>query len=745
MIESRPARHHHSPISAPAGSSALAERLVRMGLGHLVRSTAEPGLAVLDLFPWWAIQVTNPGRSCRHFDDLAKLLAAEVFNLPREDRRHDQGRALLESALPLGSLAEVAHTLGRVALQQGTAMPETEEAGRAALWALSFLAERPDGGEPRSVLAATVRKILLGLGEDAASADTLRVIGLLACRRALPESADLLLAAANSSDPALILELPGFLAGLGTEGEAALARLTAAKCSRPKELKAALSAVLEGDFDGLAPFLDEDSNWEVRLAAARTVGQLARLGKTPAAALEILLARARQEEDCDTRAVLSEGIGYAVAHVGQEGRAAVLETIRETFDAGGGAFLFDALLLAGGAGAEPVELERCRLVGRDRRNQAEDQNRAINRLLAWVPGYPVSVCDWARPSVYRLLQWSGLELPPAIRGWFTADPTVEFHQVAALLVRDDDAEAVAYCAAQGLRREPESRLPALETLCVHSQNLGASRRWGALCGILAGCPVPVQPHPAELRAGVGARAGTPLTPEWSAAGRLLAGAGGPMRQAGSALQLLAAMGPEFRELARHALATEAEPGCPANVSQAVPRRRLPEAGLLGGSPFRLTPPAELPDELQPIFDLAVPLAWRTDPGRVRGLLVTALHNVDWSGRLAKWKDAATLERIVTAVANSEEPELLLHAVLAAGGTQDTDLHKLAIKIARAIPESLLAAGELGALARPWSARATGEEATAGNSNASKTGSANDLADLDDDELDFADLEELLAD
>jgi hypothetical protein len=144
MTDSRPARHHHSPISAPAGSSALAERLVRMGLGHLVRPTAEPGLALLDLFPWWAIQVTNPGRSCRHFDDLAKLLAAEVFNLPREDRRHDQGRALLESALPLGSLAEVAHTLGRVALQQGTAMPETEEAGRAALWALSILAERPD-------------------------------------------------------------------------------------------------------------------------------------------------------------------------------------------------------------------------------------------------------------------------------------------------------------------------------------------------------------------------------------------------------------------------------------------------------------------------------------------------------------------------------------------------------------------------------------------------------------------------
>lgn len=705
----------------PPTSAVLRERLNRMGLTHLM-PTLERGWTAVDLFPWWGFRVLDPHFLNGPFGDVTNLVAQGFFEVEtREtDRPSDADPlALIYSQLPLGDGADVGRTLGRFALSQS----DLNDACRAALWAVSYLERR---GDPRldGLFLETARQALRhGRPGDTATA---RTVGLLARRHPqhLAELADLLLQA-GSEDAAHALELPGFLVSLGDHGQAALERLASRPSSwRQAETKAALDACLDGDFDSLAGFL-ESEDWNIRAAAARTVGLAGRSGRHAAAALELLLARAQEEDDRDTRAVLSEGIGGAVVQLGAPGRDAVLETIREHFDSGRAAFLFDALLMAGGAGADPAELERFRHVRGHRR---DSHNRALNRLLAWIPGYPVALTDWTSPFIFRSLQWADLPLPPAVSGWFSCRPTVAFDHVAAIIVRsDDDRQAVNYLAAQCLRQRPAELTPVVETFATHALNLGAEKRYAHLCALLAGSAGEVSLHPAELRAGLGHKVGRPLEADWAAAGRLLAIARRSLPQAQDALALLGAMGPHFQELARYALATDPEPERSAQAEKALPRRSFPGASLVGGAPIRLEAPSGFADELQPIFEL-LPNAWKSEAGKLRGLLVTATHGVDWSSRLAKWNDSVTRAAIIAA----GDTATLQRAILAAGGCDDDDLQRLAATLAAEVPPTVLE-GPLGVLVRLWKDRQADGEA------------AGTPADGDENDFDLDDLEALFND
>jgi hypothetical protein len=95
------------------------------------------------------------------------------------------------------------------------------------------------------------------------------------------------------------------------------------------------------------------------------------------------------------------------------------------------------------------------------------------------------------------------------------------------------------------------------------------------------------------------------------------------------------MGPDFREMARHALATT-PPHKDKNWSlSSIPiAGRLGSQGLdssiLGGNPIHLSHPVELPPEFQLLFDKISP-EWTTPTGSFIGLQVASAHQVSPGG------------------------------------------------------------------------------------------------------------------
>ena len=669
-----------------------------MGLGHLNRKCPNTAPAALDLLPWWGFQVYDPERDGDRFVDLACLLTG-TCNDESAGRSGDSSSPLsiLHSALPLEPATVLAHKLGRKTVQEGRrkSIPEGLVAG--FLWTLGTLMERAEGTGIRPVLVHTASQLLVNPTRDD-SGRIIRIIGAVAARHRLEELAEPLAAAVRNDDPCVSLEVPGYLSRLGEPGLEALRQLRpSARFPNHAELRAARAALFENDFDGLVPFLESDAGWRVRGATARLLGQLARLGHPSGAVLEMLLSRARTEEDADTRAVMGDGIGIAVRNLGTEGVDLVLETLRDKFDDGHGEFLLDALLLAGPDCLNPVAIEHLRAAAQGSNGMAEKpRKQAINRLLSWQEGYPVCLMDWTVPSVYRLLQWEDLPLPPAVRNWFSPTPDIPIDQLLAGQLTSEEKDVLGYALAQSLRQKPSEVLPIVELSCVQALVLGHSPRWAALCGVLAGSHAPVGLHPAELRAALGIGAGVPLEPDWAAAGRLLAVASHPVDQAEGALSLLAGMGPDFRELARYALATTPPPSEKHSALGSLPDgTRLGPSRLdpspVGGIPIRLPNPSDFPTGLHLLFD-ETPQEWTVGAGCLKGLESMSLHQLDFSRRLARWGDPEFLREIVALTPTLQ----LQRAILAAVACADEDLNRIGIRVASLSPDSVLD-GPLGPL------------------------------------------------
>ncbi len=679
-------------------NETLNNRLTAMGLGHLNRKCPKAAPAALDLLPWWGFQVYDPERGADRFVDLALPLTG-TCNGESTERSGDNSSPLsiLHSALPLEPATGLAHKLGRKTVQEGQRKSIPEGLVSGLLWVLGTLMERSDGTGIRPVLVHAASHLLVNPTQGE-SGKIIRVIGALAVRHRLEELADPLAAAVRMDDPCVSLEVPGYLSRLGEPGLEALRCLRAsARVPNLAELRAALAALFENDFDGLVPFLESDTGWRVRGATARLLGQLARSGRQSGAVLEMLLSRARTEENRNTRAVMGDGIGIAVRNLGTEGVNLVLETLREKFDDGHGEFLLDALLLAGPECLNPVDIEHLRTAAQGSSGMAEKpRKQAINRILSWQEGYPVCLMDWTVPSVYRLLQWEDLPLPPAVRNWFSPTPEIPIDQLLAGLLRSEEKDVLGYAVAQSLRQKPCEVLPIVELSCVQALVLGHSQRWAALSGVLAGSNAPVCLHPAELRAALELGAGVPLEPDWAAAGRLLAVASHPVKQAKGALSLLAGMGPDFRELARHAMATTPPPSQKHSALGSIPDgNRLGPSRLdpspVGGLPIQLPNPSDFPTELHLLFD-ATPREWTVGAGCLKGLETMSLQQLDFSGRLARWGDPECLRKIVAVTPTLQ----LQRAILAAVACGDEDLNRIGMRVANLSPDSVLD-GPLGPL------------------------------------------------
>lgn len=667
-----------------------------MGLGHLCRPGTEGQPCAFDLFPWWSLNVLEPERDSNQVGSLPQFLVEVLYSSGRNGRRHDRACALVEGALGLATPASLAVRIAEHARRMSIGARGWHDTLGLCLYTIQHLARTPNGASARPVLVDLIRRLIPG-PRDGDAGELLRFIGPIATAHGLHELAEPIASCVVNKDPCVVIQIPGFLARLGEPGIEALRGLRSMEdCTHSKELKAALDAYWERDFDSLACFLDGDGGWTMRSATARLLGQLAAAGHSPESVLEMLLTRARTEEDSDTQSLLCCGIGSAVRSLGAEGRRAVVETIRETFDGGQGGFLFDALLVAGGEGLDPLELERLRPIKRQGHRLESDRNRAVNRLLAWQEGYPNAFADWSTHTVCRLLQWTDMPVPPAIQGWFTTRPTVEAEQVLSTLVLDEDSEPPAYCAAQVLRREPENLLPILELSSIQSLNSGSSTRWSVVNGLLAGCPMVVGLHPADFRAAMGQHAGEPLAPDWASAGRLLTIASTSLKQAQSALLMLAGMGPGFRELARHALVSLPNPeGDPSGIHAIPDGNRLARGKLdpavLGGIPFRLPSPSNLPHGFQLLFGVT-PKEWTEGEGCLRGLETMSLQQLDWSSNLARWHEIPVVNRILA----DATPRQIQRAILAAVGCGDSDLNRIGLRLAVLAPEAALE-GPLGGL------------------------------------------------
>ena len=717
-------------------NNTLNERLVQMGLGHWARPGTESLPAALDLLPWWALVVRDPERDSQEICDLPSVIAA-TFGIERSDsQRIGQSISILKSAIPIPAktLPELCLALSKKAVEEGWRTRTTSGTAEGILWMLGFLANQNDQNGLRKLFVDTAIQILLDPSSDESNR-LARVISLISVRYGFEELAAPLAALVDGQEPCLAIEIPGALACLGEPGHRALLRLLGFNGSRKSpELQAAIAACFEDDFDGLLPFLESDRGWQVRASTARLLCHLARAGKQPAAVLEMLLSRARVEQDCDTISVMTVGIGIAVQKIGKNGVEAVLATLQNQFGDGSGHHLIDGLLLAGPEFINPIDVEALRMNHDNTRGVSLKRRRAINRILSWQEGYPVCVADWATDSVYRLLQWEDLKLPLAVQSWFSATPDISLDQlIAGLFSSGRSNENHGFAIAQVLRRGDDHRtIKAIQLACVQALATGQSKLWSTLCGVLAGCWSQVALHPAELRAAFGVAAGTPLQPDWAAAGRLLNIASSPVKQAQGALILLAGMGTEFRDMARHALATT-----PPYKDKRWSLSNIPIAGRLGsqeldasavgGNPIDLCHPMDLTPESALLFDRVHP-DWTTSTGCFLGLQVACFHQADFSSKMNDWNNTKRVEACL-----QEAPVIQVQrAILAAVSTDDAKLNQIGLRLAHHAPESALEEGPLGPLVaiHRQRARANGIELPT-------------PPDDDDEDLSFESLEEFL--
>lgn len=670
------------------------ERAIGMGIASgftkLNEGPADGLVSALDLFPWWMLHLLDPDRYDSGLGNLPRLLVDECLGCRRKMTRRERALQIYDCAVPLGTRTDVERALLRVIQRRRERVSSKGNDSATALRALAHLAQTGGVASPEASFAPAAHSLVAG---EPGFPPTLRLLGLLIAQHGFQELAVCLPRCAASGDPGLGLELPGYLACLGKAGRAqSEALMSEATEGNRTPVRAALDAWQEHDFDGLDPFLNHQ-DWRLRCATARLLAHFARVNHAPEAVLEMLLARSRVEEDSDTQSVLAQGLGETIRQVGPSAAEPVLALLGERNGSDSNAFLLDGLLFGQPARMEGARLERLRGAGGSQGWHQAAEAQALNRLLAWQTGVPVSVADWIQPPVIRVLQWQTAELPPSVSSWFATSTTVEAHQLTACLMRETHAPTDGYLAAQYLKHHPEVT-GIWEALCIQALNLGRSEVWELLAAVLAGSRHPVSLHPAELRCALGFRAGLPLGGDWAGVGRLLTVAGSRLEQAREALCLLAVHSPEVRELTRHSLASlAANPGASETGSALPPVGAFGpdklDPAMLGGSPLKLVFPQELPLEFQPLFGL-IPPAWENCGPSLRGLEVSALHQIDWSGKLANWSNPQAVANILT----GQSIEQIQRAILATAMSADADLNCLAKRLAMAVPDGVLE-GALG--------------------------------------------------
>ena len=727
------------PPSVDAAPSAsrwhqVLERAAAMGLDLSIDGVDTTNwVSAVDLFPWWMLEVLDGERADSRQWHLGKLLVSRRYNISVGESEHRLAWQTFTACLPVGSRDEVRQMLLEI-VRECAAFGEgvSDRPAVAALCGLAHLRRtEPGGSQGRDAFEEAVWALVPGKLEHM---DALRAACRLTAESGIRSLVGAIVEIARKEVPALMLDACGCLARLGPEGAAALQALPGQVGAKVSTLVQALIDAWERhDFDGLDPSFNSEQ-WHVRGAAARFLSDLVVAGGPGGPALEILLARFRVEEDCDVKTLLAESLGEVLHRCGSGGAGRVLTLIQELGGEGNSQHLLDALTFSGQPGVPAEQLESLRPLFEkgDRYGAA-----ALNRCLAFQEGVRPSVLDWIHVPVVKALQWSRIRLPASVAGWFTSTPDIEGHQVTAAILREVELEHAGNLAAQFLRHHPEL-VHVWERLACLYLNSGTPAVWSLLASALAGTPHAVSMHPAELRCALGASCAPAPRFSWSAVGRLVAVAASPVSHARDAIRLLGSMGPEARELARHALGTipsgrtsltgmaALPPPVGIGPSQAPP-------GSLGTMASRAPGPGAFPLEFQPMFSLR-PRAFTQGARAIDGLVVGALHWAEWGADLMSWQDATKTSAVV-----EEAPiERVQQAIVACGMSGRPGLVRLIRNLGQAAGPACRQGG-LGPLVGVLVDRVMAEpEATpepqpkpASPSTPSRVDSSDDVIDMDD--------------
>lgn len=734
-----------NPPRNPVPWDVFQRRASAMGIPFVPQGPLGPEVvATLDVFPWWMIVVYEPNRHDSRVGDLGTVLVEQRYGIQAPKGSRARSVAHYMAGVPIGTRDDIVRLLLEVVQKGARRDPLMEERMDVALVGLGFL--RATGGDPGPFQQAVDAMVRCRCGKERA----LKAVGLLAAQHGWPDLAPSIAEFARVDDIDVLLEIPGYLACLGDAGRAMaepmLARVPAARRSG---VQAAVSAWLEGDFDGLDPYVNARS-WETRASSLRLLSLLARMQVAPGMILEILLARAREEEDRDCQRVLGSAVGEAVRHLGRDGASRVVEAIEVLAGDGSSAALLDGLLLAGRSLLGVAELEVLR---RTLRPHGLEGILALNRCIARQAGVPISVFDWIHGGFLGFLQWNSVALPSGIAPWLGRTPVlgeVDGPQVSSVMLRGVCREADGLLAGQYLRSHP-GVTPVWESLAIQSMNCGESDDWSTLIHVLAASRHPVSLHPAEMRCAIGgARMGMPLRFDWSAVGRLLAVAGSRLEQAQAALWHLGQMGPDVGALTLGVLSTlpskvECEPG-PGSLP---PAGRLATAGghfLSLGLPQVWVPsPMSFPPEYHPLLRI-LPRKPVDGPTLVDSVERSSLNQSDWAESLLPSKNPSQLAPLLEGLPLED----VQRAVLAAGMCHDSDMHDVGLRLASAAGDRLVH-GPLGALASVHLGWARAAITPGGDSDPgavapppTPAAAAQDsidqlLADLDDDDMDLEDV------
>jgi hypothetical protein len=460
---------------------------------------------------------------------------------------------------------------------------------------------------------------------------------------AIPALGQILVLGKNNS----CLETCGSLLRMGDAGRLEL------EAQRPlasgKNLEAIIAAMecLEGKtLDLLDPFLNHPE-WQIRASSASLVGSLVACDAVePGLAIEVLTERIKNETDSDSRWSITRSLARSISKDPMTGIDAVFSGICELDGAPPSDDLMEALSFGVGPDVEPRMFEEMRdLLPEDKKTGRS----ALNRCLNWIEETPASPLDWICPKVIRLLQWDQIALPPSVAPWFATRPQMEGHLVTTLMHGEPKSSHVASLALRHLDDHPEF-MPVLEQAATRAANLGNSEAWDLIGGVIAACRVPSTMAAAELRCALGSQG--PVCPKLTPAviGRLIAISATPLKKAKDAIQLLSQAGPEIREIAHHALVSvPAGARCSSDLGALPPPNglgpSLSDSSPLGLSWDRQIRPDAFEAGFQQFFGIH-PAVWKQTRRPFEGLLVSALHRVDWGKHICNWAVRKQLSQLV---------------------------------------------------------------------------------------------------
>ncbi len=643
-----------NPGHLPQG--AMRARLKAMGFWHADGPEAEAGQpSLVDVFPWWMVVVMDMDRIRTTHGHLGLLLAGQEFGLLDSEGLDTRTLGAISGGLPLGTAEGQAAMLHRQLLLEIAQTRQNDvDAVTSMLCGLAHL-EFALGGSSEGRFADATRA-LVDRGEEFPEACK-AVLQLISEHQpaAMVETTGRLLGVADGK---FALRAAGCLVRMGEPGRQELHRLAGQKVGQ--ESVAAVLECLEGALDALDPFLN-NASWHLRSEACRVVGDLVETGVVdPSLALEVLLARMNLETDRDSRWVLSQSLGKAVAADPTEAIDRIFTQVVHLCGADPSGELMDALSFGVGTHVDARIFEEMRDVFTDEKSTA---SAALNRCLTWIPGLAPSPSDWICPPVIKSLQWGCLPVPASVAPWFLDGGLMPGHLVVAAMHQERFRGHVVSLGIQHLNANPET-MPIFEQLLTRSVNVGRDGVWSLVSGAIAGSRTPSNILPEELRCAVGF--GGPAVPEPTpaGAGRLLAIAASPLKASLVAIRMLSLSNPAFRELALNFLGcVPAGAKCPTDLGAMPPARgvgpRRSDPAPLGAERALRALPESLPLEYQPIFGMQ-PTAWRFERKPFQGLTVSAQHRAAWGGRILDWTRAeATAEWI------RSTPQEVIHEAIAA--------------------------------------------------------------------------------